>query len=212
MRIIQITSAHDGTLDIARLAGVLGSCSLPDERHPHHLLVSDVATVVSTLSRHGITSVEVEPPLPVTSAGVRWWKGWRDALPPDAYFAFRCLYHEKVKSSGSLLRIRATDEDSADETWRVLAEGGVDVRCEFNCHLPSGPEVHVLVPDADCATAVLERAGITACSMDYRGPRIEQGITWWGEWKPALAYAGRTQRPILLSFASPRVEHVPGVW
>ncbi len=48
--------------------------------------------------------------------------------------------------------------------------------------------------------------------MDYRGPRIEQGITWWGEWKPALAYADGPSGPILLSFASPRVEHVPGVW
>ncbi len=50
-------------------------------------------------------------------------------------------------------------------------------------------------PTADCATAVLERAGITACSMDYRGPRIEQAHYLVGSGvKPALASAGRTQR------------------
>jgi hypothetical protein len=186
---------------------------MPGERHPHHLLVSDPAVAISTLDRHGITAVEVTPPLPLTSEGVNWWKCWRDALPPDVYFDFRCLHHEKVRSRGALVRIRPpVSERPAPEPWRILADGGVDTRCEFHCSLPSGPEVHVLVPDVDRATAVLERAGLDAAPMDYRGPRIDQGISWWGEWKPALAYAGRVGRPILMSFASPRVEHVPGVW
>ena len=102
------------------------------------------------------------------------------------------------------MRTQSPGACSPTEVWTL--------RCEFQCSLPSGPELHVLVPDADEATAVLEAAGITAVPMDYRGPQVDQGISWWGEWKPALAYAGRVQRPILMSFASPRVEHVPGVW
>lgn len=216
MRVIQITSAGAHTEAAARLAAAgvepLGGCSIAGEPRPHHLLVSDAAVAIQALRRHDVGAREVRPPPPVTSSAVRWWKCWRDALAPEVYFDFRCLHHEEVKSSGSLVRVDLTGENGGAEPWRVLADGGVDVRCEFRCSLPTGSELHVLVPDAERATNVLERAGVPAAPMDYRGPRLEQGVSWWGEWRPALAYAGRVERPILMSFASPRVEHVPGVW
>jgi hypothetical protein len=214
MRVIQITSTHDDVEAAARLAadGVepLGRCSVAGS-FPHHFLVDDAAAAVRSLHRHGIAALEVTPPLPVTDHGIRWWASWRDSLPPKTYLEFRALHHDRVKSCGSLIRIRV-DERPLSEPWRILADGGVDVRCESSCSLPTGREVHLLVPDPDAAIATLQRAGIAACTMDYAGPTIGQGISWLGEWKPALAYARRVERPILLSFASPRVEHVPGVW
>jgi hypothetical protein len=214
MRVIQVTSAHDDAEAAARLAAdgtePLGRCSI-DGPAPHHLLVSDTGVALRTLHRYGIAANEVTPPLPVTSSAVRWWKCWRDALSPNMYFEFRSLHHHKVESRGSLIRIR-TDESPHSEPWRILAEAGVDVRCEFHCSLPTGPEVHALVPSAEMAAGALQRAGVAACAMDYAGPMVDQGIAWWGEWRPALSYANRIQRPILMSFASPRVEQVPGVW
>jgi hypothetical protein len=215
LRVIQITSRHDHTEAAARLAAAgdepFGHCST-DDPVPHHLLVSDAAAAIGALRSEGIAAIEVEPPRPVTSDAVRWWRCWRDALPPSVYFDFRRLHHEDVRSRGSLIRVRHTGEESEIEPWRVLAEAGVDVRCESYCSLPTGPEIHVLVPDAEGAVAALERAGADVSPMDYRCPNPEHGITWWGEWKPALAHAGRVRRLILMSFASPRVEQVPGVW
>jgi hypothetical protein len=173
--------------------------------------VSDAGVAIRSLLRYGIAAAEVNPPLPVTNSGILWWKSWREALPLPLYVDFASLYHERVKSRGSLVRIRI-DQVPALEPWRVLADAGVDIRCEFDCSLPTGREVHVLVPDTDAAIEALQRVGVAASAMDYAGPRIDQGISWWGEWRPALAYAKRVQRPILLSFASPRVEHVPGIW
>ena len=90
--------------------------------------------------------------------------------------------------------------DLATEGVNLLAFSG----------FPSGRKAQLdLIPED---SAALKRAGIAASAMDYAGPRLDQGIAWWGEWKPALAYAKEVQRPILLSFASPRVEQVPGVW
>jgi hypothetical protein len=214
MRVIRITSTHDGAEAAACLAAEgaepLGRCSIGGP-NPHHLLVSDAGIAVTTLQNYGIQGVEVAPPLPLTRSGVRWWKCWRDALTPEVYFEFRSLHHHRVKSRGSLIRIRRNGE-LRSEPWRILADAGVDVRCEFSCSLPSGSELHVLVPDADMGIEALKGAGIPASVMDYAGPRLDQGIAWWGEWEPALAYAREVQRPILLSFASPRVEQVPGVW
>jgi hypothetical protein len=214
MHIIQITSAEKGAdpaiLLTAEGTAPLGWCAI-DGPSPHHLLVPDAAHAIRTLLRHGVTATKITPPLPVTKSGILWWKAWRDALPLAMYVEFRSLHHESVRSGGSLVRIQ-TDQTPAVEPWRVLAEAGVDIRCEFNCSLPTGREVHVLVPDPDAATLALHRAGVAAAPMDYVGPRLEQGIAWWGEWEPGLAYARRVGRPILLSFASPRVEQVPGVW
>jgi hypothetical protein len=214
MHVIQITSQHDGAEAAARLAAdeiqVLGGCSI-DGPTPHHLLVGDVAAAFRTLHQHGITAIDVTPPLPVTKTGIQWWSAWRSSLPLKTYVEFRSLHHDKVKSRGALIRIRGEQPLDA-EPWRILADAGVDVRCEYYCPLPTGSEIHVLVPETDTSIAALERAGVIARTMDYAGPKIDQGICWWGEWKPALAYASRVQRPILLSFASPRVEQVPGVW
>jgi hypothetical protein len=214
MRVIQITSAHDDAEAAERLsadgAAPLGRCTI-DGPAPYHLLVSDAGVALRTLHRDGIAAIEVAPPLPQTSSGVHWWKCWRGALRPNVYLEFRSLHHADVRSRGSLIRIR-TNQRPRSEPWRILADAGVDVRCEFHCSLPTGPEVHVLVPDAELAAEELERAGFAACAMDYAGPTIDQGISWWGEWEPALTYANRIQRPILMSFASPRVEQVPGVW
>jgi hypothetical protein len=214
MRVIQITSAHDEVEASARLtadgAKPLGQCSV-DGPSPLHFLVPNAKVAIRALQRHRIEAIEIIPPLPVTSSGVRWWKFWRDALPLKTYVEFGALHHDKVRSHGSLIRIRAT-ESPRSEPWRILANAGLDVRCESRCNRPSGPELHLLVPDSKNAIAVLHHAGITACSMDYSGPKIDQGISWWGEWKSALDYAKRLGRLILLSFASPRVEHVPGIW
>jgi hypothetical protein len=214
MRVIQITSTHGEVEAAARLAagGVkpLGRCSI-DGSDPLHFLVSDADAAIRTLRRHGIAAIEITPPLPVTRVGIQWWSAWRNALPLQTYVEFGCLHHDKVKSCGSLIRIRSTGSLHS-EPWRILADAGVDVRCESSCNLPTGPELHLLVPDADVATAALQRSGVTASTMDYAGPRIDQGISWWGKWGPALDYARRFERLILLSFASPRVEHVPGVW
>ena len=50
MHVIQITSAHDDNEGAARLIGrgdePFGGCSMPDERHPHHLLVADAAYAI----------------------------------------------------------------------------------------------------------------------------------------------------------------------
>jgi hypothetical protein len=214
MRVIRITSPHDGAEAaghlLAERVDPLGRCVV-DGPAPHHMLVSDAGVAISALRRHGVRAVEVTPPRPVTRSGVRWWKSWREALPLRMYLEFRSLHHDHVKSPGSLIRIR-DDGGASSEPWRILADAGVDIRCEFQCSLPCGPETHLLVTDAERATKALERAGVTARTMDYAGPRIDQGISWWGQWKPALTYAEAVWRPILLSFASPRVEQVPGVW
>jgi hypothetical protein len=214
MRVIRITSLHDGA-EAARYltdqrAEPLGRCSV-DGPHPHHVLVADAGIAITLLGRHEVRAVEVAPPLPVTRDGVRWWKSWRESLPLEMYVEFRSLHHHHVRSRGSLIRVHDRGGASS-EPWRVLADAGVDVRCEFHFNLPEGPETHLLVPDAATATTVLELGGIAATAMDYAGPRLDQGISWWGKWRPALAYAGELGRPILLSFASPRVEQVPGVW
>jgi hypothetical protein len=213
MRVIRITSPHDGPAAAGYLtaerAEPLGWCSV-DGPEPYHLLVSDAVVAVTTLKCYGVEAVEVTPPRPVTRSGVRWWKSWRESLPLDMYLAFRSLHHDHGKSRGSLIRIRHQGANS--EPWRILADAGLDVRCEFHCDLPTGAEIHLLVPDVEKATMALERAGVSACAMDYAGPRLAQGISWWGEWEPALAYAAKVSRPVLLSFASPRVEQVPGVW
>ena len=214
MRVIRITSTHDSAQVAACLeaAGTepLGRCSI-GRRTPHHLLVADADGAVRTLRRHGIRAIEVHPPLPTTRTGVLWWKAWRETLPLQTYAEFRSLYHSEVRSRGSLIRVR-TEHASRSEHWRILADAGVDIRCESYCNLPTGDEFHLLVPDADRATAALQYAGVHACKMDYAGPRSEPGVSWWGEWKPALAYARRLHRLLLLSFASPRVEQVPGIW
>jgi hypothetical protein len=214
MRVIQITSTHDDAEAAARLtadgAKPLGRCSI-DRPAPHHLLVADVGLSIRTLHRHGIAAIEVTPPLTSTSRGIRWWRAWRDSLPLETYVEFRALHHDKVKSRGSLIRVDA-NESPGSEPWRILVDAGQDVRCESYCSLPAGREVHILVPDSDTAIAALRSAGLVACTMDYAGPRLDQGVSWWGKWKLALAYARRVRRLILLSFASPRVEQVPGVW
>jgi hypothetical protein len=162
MHIIQITSAEKGAdpaiLLTAEGTAPLGWCAI-DGPSPHHLLVPDAAHAIRTLLRHGVTATEITPPLPVTKSGILWWKAWRDALPLAMYVEFRSLHHESVRSGGSLVRIQ-TDQTPAVEPWRVLAEAGVDIRCEFNCSLPTGREVHVLVPDPDAATLALHRAGV----------------------------------------------------
>lgn len=214
MRVIRITSPQDGAQAVSRLIdeGVepLGSCFC-DCSESHLLLVPDGERAVTALRRRGVRAVEVTPPRPTTRSGIRWWKRWRESLALNVYVEFRSLHHHEVRSRGSLIRI-PQDRDTHAEPWQVLADAGVDIRCEFHCSLPDGPETHLLVPDADLASAALERAGVEASPMDYLGPRIDQGVSWWGQWEPALAYAGEVQRPILLSFASPRVEQVPGVW
>jgi hypothetical protein len=214
MRVIQITSPHDGAEAVSWLAldgpEALGACAFEGPA-PHHLLVHDDAAAIRTLREHGIAAIEVSPPLPVTPAGVRWWSAWRSSLPLKTYVEFRSLHHDKVKSRGALIRVR-NDERLTVEPWRILADAGIDVRCEYYCPLPTGSEIHILVPEPEASLAALERAGVAACAMDYAGPTPDHGIRWWGEWKPALTYASRVQRPLLLSFASPRVEHVPGVW
>jgi hypothetical protein len=214
MHVIRIASSHDAAEGAAYLvaegAEPLGRCSL-DGSQPHHFLVSDAGLAITALGRHGVRAVEMTPPLPVTGTGVRWWNCWRESLPRDVYVEFRSFHHEKVRSRGSLIRIRDRGGASS-EPWRILAEAGVDIRCEFHCSLPDGLEIHMLVPDARTASTALARRGIAACTMDYAGPLLGQGISWWGQWKPALAYANKVRRPLLLSFASPRVEQVPGVW
>lgn len=177
------------------------------------LLVRLAATAVQALASAGIDATPVAPPLPSAHEGILWWKAWRDALPIGVYSDLRLRHHRELSSAGSIVRVRRDEFPAdADEPWRVLADGGVDVRCEFHCELPTGSEVHVLVPDEERAIAVLDRAGFTASAADYEGPRVRDGITWWGKWRAALGYATRVQRPILMSFASPRVEQVPGVW
>lgn len=177
------------------------------------LLVRNAAVAVEALASVGIDAARVAPPVPSSAEAILWWKAWRDVLPIEVYSNLRLRHHRELCSEGSIVRVRR-DEFPADaeEPWRVLADGGVDIRCEFHCALPTGMEVHVLVPDENRAVAVLGRAGFAASPVDYEGPRIRDGITWWGRWQAALAYATQVQRPILMSFASPRVEQVPGVW
>lgn len=197
--------------------GVIGECDVEcPELAGHHVLVADAGAAVETLADEGISAIRVKPPTPVTDCAILWWKEWKLALSDEGYDDFRLLHHEEVLSVGSIVRVRESDfpadEGSDAEPWSVLADGGVDIRCEFHCDLPTGREVHLLIPDAEKATDLLEAAGFRATPVDYEGAEVGQGIAWWGRWKPALAYAQETQRPILLSFASPRVEQVPGIW
>jgi hypothetical protein len=215
MKVLQITSAHESSDAEACLAAAgltpLGACTMRARpRRRHHLLVRDGGLSIEALHRHGITAVAMDPPPPVTTSAVVWWKNWREALGPQVYFDFRQQHHEEIRSIGSMVRVRQSD--SGVEPWHLLGDAGVDIRCEFQCVLPTGLEFQLLVTDGDKAIRVLKKAGIPATHMDYRGPVLDQGISWWGEWKPALAYAGQVQRPILMSFASPRVEQVPGIW
>lgn len=202
-------------LDVLKTSGLapLGACTMGSPGSSrHHVLVGSARSSIAALRRRGIAAASVKPPLPMTGKGILWWQRWRDALTRETYFEFRCQHHEEVRSRGSIIRIRKDDYPSGAEPCSALANGGVDVRCEFHCELPTGNEVHLLVPDAGKAAAVLKKAGFAPTDVDYRGPTLDKGISWWGEWKPALAYAGQVQRPILMSFASPRVEQVPGVW
>lgn len=215
MRVLQITSAHESSDAETCLAAAdlppLGACTMRAlRRRRHHLLVRDGERSIEALRRDGITAVAMDPPPPVTKSAVVWWKNWREALAPQVYFDFRQQHHDEIRSVGSMVRVR--ESDSGVEPWRLLGDAGVDIRCAFHCVRPTGLEFHLLLPDSDKAIRVLKKAGIPATHMDYRGPVLDQGISWWGEWKPALAYAGRVQRPILMSFASPRVEQVPGIW
>lgn len=217
MNVLQITSMHESreaeALLVASGLQPLGTCNIrASRRRRPHLLVRDGGRCIEALGRHGVTAMVVEPPLPVSKSGVAWWKSWRDALVPNVYFDFRQQHHAEVRSFGSIVRVPESGKGGRVEPWRVLADMGVDVRCEFHCSLPSGLEIHLLVPDGDRAIRVLKQAGIPATHVDYRGPVLDPGISWWGEWKPALAYAGQVKRPILMSFASPRVEQVPGIW
>ncbi|MGD8328699.1 MAG: hypothetical protein PVJ49_04635 [Acidobacteriota bacterium] len=217
MKIIEISSGHALSEAVGALKAVgtapRGACTVQAVgSRSDQLLVDDAPSSIAVLAERGITARAMHPPRPVDDEGVRWWKIWREALDPDTYFDFRCQHHEEVRSVGSLIRVRREDCPDGVEPWSVLADGGVDIRCEFRCHLPTGYEVHLLVPDAAEAGAVLQRAGIPCVDADYRGPELQQGISWWGQWKPALAYAKQVRRPILMSFASPRVEQVPGVW
>ncbi len=177
------------------------------------LLVRDASAAVDVLRSAGLQATRVSPPVPNSGDAILWWKAWRDALPIEVYSQLRLRHHRELSSEGSIVRVRREEFPAeAEEPWRVLADGGVDIRCEFHCALPTGMEVHVLVPDKERAVAVLAEAGFTATPVDYEGPRIRDGITWWGQWKAARDYASQVQRPILMSFASPRVEQVPGVW
>ncbi|MGH9164757.1 MAG: hypothetical protein ACRDZW_04490 [Acidimicrobiales bacterium] len=192
---------------------VFGDRASDDDLFRGHLfLVASAADGLAALGAHGVVGVVVTPPHPVTWAGVQWWKAWRAAVSARSYFALRTRHHGEVDSVGSLIRVRKSDDRSAGGAWAALADGGVDVRCEYQSHQPAGIETHFLVPDAAQARAVLEAAGIACSPCDYRRPPPGPGITWWGQWAPALAFAGRVSRPLLLSFASPRVEQVPGVW
>lgn len=177
------------------------------------LLVGEAEPAIVALAAEGLGAERVAPPVPVTEEAILWWKSWRNVLPIEVYSELRLRHHREVPSTGAIVRLRRDEfPEVAAEPWKVLADGGVDVRCEFHCARPDGNEVHVLVPDPERALEVLGRAGFRAQPMDYEGPRVRDGISWWGEWRPALAYAGLVQRPILMSFASPRVEQVPGVW
>jgi len=192
---------------------VFGDRASDDQWFRGHLfLVASAAAAVAVLRAGGVAAVEVVPPRPVTLAGVLWWKAWRAAASSRSYFALRARHHGDVNSVGSLLRVRKPDDVSEAGAWAVLADGGVDVRCEYQSHQPGGIETHFLIPDAAHARAVLDAAGIASSPCDYRRPAPGPGITWWGQWAPALAFAGQASRPVLLSFASPRVEQVPGVW
>ena len=41
---------------------------------------------------------------------------------------------------------------------------------------------------------------------------LSEGIGWYGTWEDAVLESARSGRPIMLHFASPRCENVPGVW
>ncbi len=220
MQIVAISSMHDASeaRAVLRSAGlnILGECVARFAEGPKcHFLVSDGNLAVRALRSNGVDAENVKPPIPVTDSAVRWWKAWRLALDSDTYLTLRRLVHGHVTSKGSIIRIRKREIPSNHtnlQPWSVLADYGVDVRCELHCHPPTGAEIHLLVPDADAATSILESVGFHVTDVDYKGPILESGISWWGEWKPALAFANKIQRPILMSFASPRVENVPGIW
>jgi len=215
MEVVGVPADQDFQLAHVVLASipveVHGECDGDDGGHL--LLVGDAPRVVATLADHAVSAVHVRPPTPDSHSGVLWWKRWRLALDPDTYGALRGPHHAEIDSVGSIVRVRQADTDHpAAQTWRVLSDGGVDVRCEYQCHLPTGLETHFLVPDDRRASAVLAAAGIPATPADYTRPGPGDGIVWWGQWEPATAFAREVQRPMLLSFASPRVEQVPGVW
>ena len=196
---------------------ILGKCNLDQAGQPERLLlVADSCSALQALNSAGIHAENVVPPIPESEAGILWWKEWRNSIDQEKYLRLREQHHPRTRSVGSIIRIHENDfpkEASENiQPWQVLADSGVDLRCEFHCHLPTGLEVHMLVPDAKKASSALEAAGFTVTDVDYQGPKLEQGISWWGEWKPALDFANKIKRPVLMSFASPRVEQVPGIW
>lgn len=208
--------------DLGRIRTILNSANVPVEgecrmgQRSYQILVPEADRAARTLIDSGISASPIQPPVPLSDSAVLWWKQWREALDPKSYEKLRMKHHDAVDSTGSLIRVPRSDFPVVDgkklQPWEVLGENGVDIRCEFLCHLPTGVEFHLLVPDAALATKILRDKGFTVSDVDYEGPVIQRGITWWGEWNSALAYARKCQRPILMSFASPRVEQVPGVW
>ncbi len=52
----------------------------------------------------------------------------------------------------------------------------------------------------------------TAGSGDQYLGGVENGIVWYGVWEDAVAEVQRTNRPLILHFAAPRCQAVPGVW
>lgn len=218
MKVIEVFDEASAvvSLGVLRSAGaaVHGGCPIALSSYTgFQLLVDEPQAAVSLLEGRGVRAVWVEPPQPLDPDSILWWKQWRQAVSGETYLALRLQHHEELRSEGSLIRIPRKDFPSPEaEPWSILADAGQDVRCEFHCNLPTGPEVHLLVPDAELATKTLQSAGFKVTDVDYAGPDVKPGISWWGRWEPALAYAKETGRPILMSFASPRVEQVPGVW
>ena len=221
MQIVQVSRAEKLTEILAALKPaaleLLGHCAMDRlDQSELQLLVVDASLALQALNENGIEAKAVDPPLPLTDSAILWWQQWRRALDQETYLRLREQHHPKTRSEGTIIRIHERDfpAGGADtvEPWSVLADHGVDVRCEFHCDLPTGLEVHLLVPDAEKANSVLVEAGFSATDVDYQGPEVRQGISWWGQWKPALAFANKVKRPLLMSFASPRVEQVPGLW
>ena len=60
------------------------------------------------------------------------------------------------------------------------------------------------------AGAVFAQRPLPGITQDWS--QVEQRVAWHGTWSAAKAAAKKSGRPILLVFAAPHCNQVPGMW